>query len=274
MNKMAVTSDIAARAEGKAREKGGVIYDSDRIKECQCKKKPKPKPCAYPPSQWCKTLEIAIECKVQKQCLELNATKPDPVVPKVLVGMYYESLCPGCRAFLVGALFPTWVLLSDIMDVELVPFGNAVESGSEGKYVFECQHGEPECQGNMIETCIMELVEDMAFPIIFCMESSSDVLGSAQACLQLYAPTVTWETIMTCVKGDQGNKLMHANAQMTNALTPAHTYVPWVTFDGVHTDDLESRAMSSLFTLVCSLYKGGKPPACTGALKKLDRSFC
>ncbi|XP_036377557.1 gamma-interferon-inducible lysosomal thiol reductase [Megalops cyprinoides] len=241
--------------------------------KCYGKSKPKPS-CHYPPSQWCKTLEIAIECKVQKQCLELNATKPDPAVPKVVVGLYYESLCPGCRGFLVRQLFPTWVMLMDIMDVELVPFGNAQEEEHAGKYEFQCQHGAEECQGNMIETCIMNVTDDAAFPIIFCMESSSDVLSAAQPCLQLYAPSVKWETVMSCVKGDLGNKLMHENALNTNALTPPHQYVPWVTINGQHTEDLQDKAMSSLFSLVCSTYKGGKPPACTGALKKLDRSYC
>lgn len=71
----------------------------------------------------------------------------------------------------------------------------------------------------------------------------------------------------------------------------------------MYTNDWEDQAMSSLFHLICSLYKvglsaysykalndgrkkvfsytlvcvlfqGGKPPACTGAMRKLDRSFC
>ncbi|KAJ8278689.1 hypothetical protein COCON_G00057550 [Conger conger] len=245
------------------------------FEKCFCKKPKPPKPsCGYPPSLWCKTLEIATECKVLKQCMELNATRPNPAVPKVEVALYYESLCPGCRAFLVEQIFPTWVMLNDIMDVRLVPFGNAVETQHLEKYEFQCQHGEPECLGNMLETCIMKLVGDMGFLIIFCMEAAADVLTAAQPCVQLYAPSVKWEAIMTCAKGDQGMQLMHENAEKTKALNPPHEYVPWVTINGEHTEELQDKAMSSLFTLVCSLYKGGKPPACTGALKKLDRSFC
>ncbi|XP_047443759.1 gamma-interferon-inducible lysosomal thiol reductase [Mugil cephalus] len=234
-----------------------------------------PKPsCHYPPSQWCRSLEIAIQCKVQKQCMEVSATRPQQAVPPVSVTLYYESLCPACRIFITQQLFPTWTMLQDIMAVTLVPYGNAMEVPTANS-PFTCQHGEPECTGNMIEACIIHLTgHSTAFHIIYCMESSSDVLNASKPCLQLYAPSVSWSSVDSCVKGSLGRQLMHANAIMTRALYPAHTHVPWVTFNGEYTDENEDRAMSSLFRLVCELYKGVKPPACTGALVQLDRSFC
>ncbi|KAL2097631.1 hypothetical protein ACEWY4_006838 [Coilia grayii] len=228
-------------------------------------------PCRYPPSAWCSSLEIASECGVLKQCVEYNNTSSD----KVAIALYYESLCPGCRQFLTTQLHPTWVMLRDIMDVQLVPFGNAVESFDGKKYHFTCQHGEEECLGNMIETCVLNSVDPAtAFMVIYCMEGSADVVKSGQTCLELVSPSSKWDSIMTCVKGDQGNKLMHDNAVKTNALKPPHEYVPWVTVNGEHTDDLQDKAMNSLFNLVCSLYKGEKPPACTLAAKIKSRSYC
>uniref|UniRef100_A0AAY4EIG2 Gamma-interferon-inducible lysosomal thiol reductase n=1 Tax=Denticeps clupeoides TaxID=299321 RepID=A0AAY4EIG2_9TELE len=215
-----------------------------------CRSRASHKPsCGYPPSQWCRSLEIAIECEVQKQCLELNSTKPNSDVPALEVTLYYESLCPGCRAFLTEQLFPTWTMLKDIMKVHLVPYGNAEERQNS----VICQHGENECLGNMLE------VRPEALQIL---------------CLQLYAPSVRWETISSCATGAVGRSLMHKNAVKTRFLEPAHTHVPWVTFNGEYRDDWEDGAMSSLFSLVCSLYKGAQPPACTGVQKKLDRSFC
>ncbi|TRY57422.1 hypothetical protein DNTS_031419 [Danionella cerebrum] len=237
----------------------------------ESKSHPKPS-CGYPPSQWCRSLEIAIECGVQKQCMELNATRPDPEVPQVEISLYYESLCPGCRSFITEQLFPTWVLLKDIMRVHLIPFGNAKELPEEN--LFSCQHGESECDTNMMQACIISAANHAAFPVIYCMESSADVLNSAKPCLQLHAPFTKWETVESCTKGELGLTLMHRNAINTQALNPAHTHVPWITFNGNYTSEMEDKAMSTLFTLVCSLYKGVKPPVCTGAMKKLDRSFC
>ncbi|KAG8003127.1 Gamma-interferon-inducible-lysosomal thiol reductase [Nibea albiflora] len=186
-----------------------------------------PRPsCRYPPSQWCRSLEIAIECRVQKQCMEVNAIRANQSVPPVSVTLYYESLCPACRVFISQQLFPTWTMLQDIMTVTLVPYGNA-------------------------KACIIHLTGHSAFQIINCMESATDVLNAAQPCLQLYTRSVSWSTVESCVKGDLGYQLMHANAAMTRALSPAHTHVPWVTFNG-----------------------GVKPPACTGAAVRLNRGFC
>lgn len=63
--------------------------------------------------------------QVLKQCLEANFTRSHQKADPIEVGLYYESLCPGCRGFFVQMLFPTWIMLEDIMTVKLVPYGNA-----------------------------------------------------------------------------------------------------------------------------------------------------
>uniref|UniRef100_UPI0037E6FDBC gamma-interferon-inducible lysosomal thiol reductase n=1 Tax=Semicossyphus pulcher TaxID=241346 RepID=UPI0037E6FDBC len=232
-----------------------------------------PTSCSLPPSKWCSSLDTAIQCGVLKQCLEANFTRSHQTDAPVEVALYYESLCPGCRLFLVEMLFPTWLLLNEIMTVTLVPYGNAREKPDGQKYVYECQHGEQECLGNMIETCLMNMT-NMAFPIIFCMESSSDVIKSAQTCANLYSPQLNWDSLMGCVKGDQGNQLMHQNALKTEGLNPPHQYVPWITVNGVHTEELQEKASTSLFALVCSMYKGTKPEACGGTKRTHFKSYC
>uniref|UniRef100_A0A7M4FC20 Gamma-interferon-inducible lysosomal thiol reductase n=1 Tax=Crocodylus porosus TaxID=8502 RepID=A0A7M4FC20_CROPO len=113
--------------------------------------------------------------------------------------------------------------------------GSAPERNVSGRWQFECQHGAEECLGNMMEACLMDVLQDfdVYFLTIFCMESGSSVTGNLGACLQVYAPTVNPSDIMACVKGDQGIKLMHNNAQRTDALQPPHSYVPWIVVNGV-----------------------------------------
>ncbi|CAL8345852.1 unnamed protein product [Merluccius merluccius] len=233
-------------------------------------------PCTSPPSQWCSSLDSAIQCGVLKHCLEANFTRSHyrQHVPAVQLELYYESLCPGSRMFLNQMLFPTWVMLQDVLNVTLVPYGNAKESFDRKKYIFTCQHGEEECLGNMIEACLLELVGISAFQVIYCMESSTDVINSAESCLQLYQPSVKWGSVMSCVKGDQGNNLMHQNALKTAALKPPHNYVPWVTINGEHTDELQKNATNALLPLVCSLYQGIKPDACGSIQRNQYKSYC
>ena len=54
-----------------------------------------------------------------------NTTKPD--ASPVKVTLYYESLCPDCKQFIQYQWYPAYQKLqsSGILDVELVPYGNA-----------------------------------------------------------------------------------------------------------------------------------------------------
>ncbi|KAM9322466.1 gamma-interferon-inducible lysosomal thiol reductase [Pholidichthys leucotaenia] len=228
--------------------------------------------CSLPPSQWCSSLDSAVQCGVLKQCLLSNFTKSHQTADPVQVALYYESLCSGCRAYLSTMLLPTYVMLKDIMSLTLVPYGNAQERKDGDKYIFTCQHGEEECLGNMIEACLLNM-SSSAFEIIYCMESSAGVIEAAKLCTEVYDPEVKWDSFMSCVNGTQGNQLMHQNALKTNALDPPHTFVPWITINGEHTDDLEEKALTSLLTLVCNMYKGEKPPACGGS-QRLYKSYC
>uniref|UniRef100_A0A8C9MGV3 Gamma-interferon-inducible lysosomal thiol reductase n=1 Tax=Serinus canaria TaxID=9135 RepID=A0A8C9MGV3_SERCA len=139
---------------------------------------------------------------------------PRPAAAPVELSLYYESLCPACREFLVLKLFPTWLLLpEEMLNITLVPYGNAQERNVSGKLDFQCQHGPEECLGNMME--------------------AQNFIPCARQCLQIYAPEVDIGRISTCVQGDTGVALMHHNAQLTEALDPPHQYVPWITINGV-----------------------------------------
>ncbi|KAM4657658.1 gamma-interferon-inducible lysosomal thiol reductase [Amazona ochrocephala] len=214
----------------------------------------------HPARLWCRSPDVAAACQAPSPC----AHPSHPAAAPVELSLFYESLCPACRRFLVQQLFTTWLLVPEALSITLVPYGNAQERNESGKWEFQCQHGPEECLGNMIETCLMQEAKDFStyFPVIFCLESGSSVTETLEACLQVYAPQLDRGRIAACVQGDTGAALMHRNAQRTEALDPPHQYVPWVVVNGKHTDELQAQAEASLLGLICSLYQGEKPEAC------------
>lgn len=63
-----------------------------------------------------------------------------------------------------------------------------------------------------------------------------------------------------CCAGNLGAELVHAAADETASLQPAHTYVPWVVVDGVAIGS----ASPFLRHFVCvALRPGDRPDACT-----------
>merc|ERR1712012_1523397 len=195
--------------------------------------------------------------------------------PPITIELYYESFCPGCRAFVTGMLYPAFEKLKDtgIMKVMLYPYGNAHEKQKpDGSWDFECQHGSKECVGNLLEVCVMAHMDwdfQGYLPVISCMEGADNPVTATKGCLSALS-TVSYSAVKACAWGAEGNALMHVMANRTESLSPAHNYVPWIVEDGVHTDQVEKKAMADLAGLVCELYKGTKPVLCKYVISTLD----
>ena len=60
-----------------------------------------------------------------------------------------------------------------------------------------------------------------------------------------------------------GNKIQHENAILTEQLNPPHKYVPWITINNEHTEEIEQHALDNLIKLICETYSGAdKPSVC------------
>ncbi|CAL1531012.1 unnamed protein product [Lymnaea stagnalis] len=227
--------------------------------------------CNLPSKFWCSSAEIALKCGVYEQCKRNEwSLQRDPEL--VNITLYYESLCPDCKNFITKMLYPSWQKVGSIMNLKLVPYGNAQEKQVGDHWEFNCQHGKEECVGNIIETCAIVIVQKISvyFPFINCMESSAArPEDSAKVCAKRFP--VPLDQILKCSNSSMGNSLEHQMAVQTDALVPSHQYVPWVTLNGVHTEEIEKEAEADLVKLVCDTYKGTKPPACSQDNKSQGR---
>ena len=92
-------------------------------------------------------------------------------------------------------------------------------------------------------------------PAVHCKESSNitdNVRTVAVNCASEFG--LATDVILSCVNITLGNQLQHKNAALTEALSPPHQYTPWVTLNGVHTEDIEDKALSNLVSLICDSY--------------------
>merc|ERR1712087_377159 len=75
--------------------------------------------------------------------------------------------------------------------------------------------------------------------------------------------SVPVDSILACSNSSLGNNLEHAMAVKTDALKPAHQYVPWIVLNGKHTEKINDEATDNLLKLICNTYTGTKPAACS-----------
>ena len=64
-----------------------------------------------------------LSLQVHEQCHRYYESKAK--ADKVKLTLYFESLCPDCKNFFRTQLTKTYTNLVDIMDLTLVPYGNA-----------------------------------------------------------------------------------------------------------------------------------------------------
>lgn len=178
---------------------------------------------------------------------------------KVSLAVYYETHCPDSRAFILDQLFPVYSNLSDILDVQLYPYGKAFyERKPNGDIEFTCQHGRRECKGNTIQACVLDKYKDLRTQLTFvqCMEQSfsperDEVLEQCGS-----KSSLDVQYIKDCSTGSKGTELLLKVGQATEQLSPKLNFVPWINVNGVHTKRNQEDALNNLKKVVCSNYKG------------------
>lgn len=184
---------------------------------------------------------------------------------KVTVDVFYEAQCPSCQAFITTTLANTLALadISAITDLKMVPYGNT-KKNADGS--FTCQHGQGECESDVLEMCTMYKLSgdinsiidgstsEQAWPFIQCMELAEGDPTKGESCFSstLASSGLTWQTVVECSEQEE---LDVQNAGMK--ATPKHDYVPWVVVDDVLLSNT-----NSLLSSICKAYTGPPPVSC------------
>ncbi|ONI03800.1 hypothetical protein PRUPE_6G283100 [Prunus persica] len=198
---------------------------------------------------------------------------PPTKVENVELVLYYETLCPYCKEFIVKELIKVFDRdLIDIVNLRLVPYGNAHIQEPDNTIV--CQHGPDECYLNSIQACAINSRPDVKqhFKLIHCVENQtiegkqSKEEGWKSCCQKL---RMNQKPVQDCYDSGLERKLILQYANETNHLVPHHTYIPWVVVNNQPLyDDYQN-----FVSYVCKAYKGSpKPEVCRSLLPKINSS--
>ena len=126
-----------------------------------------------------------------------------------------------------------------MVNITIYPYGNANERLVGEEYDFTCQHGVDECDGNMVETCFINLVnfdQNLYMDFIIAYEkslerNSRDAYGTAQSMLSSGSYNVTWADLSECIGssgakgGKTGNAFEHQMALYTAAANHQFVFI-------------------------------------------------
>ena len=95
-------------------------------------------------------------------------------------------------------------LITDLLEVELYPFGNTILLNSTDKnHTMECEHGKDECIANYVQACffhnelyVLNLYDLATMPFANCMESAIDnkitVMNKTKDCIYKQVESPFW----------------------------------------------------------------------------------
>ncbi|VVC43698.1 Gamma interferon inducible lysosomal thiol reductase GILT [Cinara cedri] len=179
------------------------------------------------------------------------------------VGIYYEALCPDSRNFILQHLVPSINKAPNSFDVDFVPYGKAkTHENSDGSIIFDCQHGEVECQANKIHSCAKKHIKDKSILVkyIACMiDYNYDPEKIGIYCAKRYS--INWNKISTCSKGKEGEQLLKQNGEATDKLWPQVSFIPTITIN--HEQPRQASVLKDFWAVACSYFPSeSKPIAC------------
>ena len=196
------------------------------------------------------------------------------VAPVVTVQVYDEALCIGCHDFILNELVPTFELLGEtVMDLQIVPFGNAHIADENDPTSLQCQHDAAECDANSYQQCAATLYPTASryLPFIACcyqnlkMGAVHKLFPTALFADCARRSALDWASIQQC--HDDDDLAWQLQLDAFHATPADHEYVPWIVIDGEHYE-MEDDETDAFLKAICAAYlaKGGHHSACSDAV--------
>ncbi|XP_030767571.1 gamma-interferon-inducible lysosomal thiol reductase-like [Sitophilus oryzae] len=182
-------------------------------------------------------------------------------VEKVNFTLIYETRCPYSVEFIFDQLYPGYQKIGEYLNVTLLPY--ARENEADGGIT--CQHGDNECYISRAQVCSLKdsaITQELQVEFLHCSEqgvydSRNVTDADIQQCLTSVLPNISWDTVKTCIEGEESTNLLKDIYDI--AVAYGRTYVPYLIFNEQHDQDLENKARGDFVAAVCSLLTS--PPA-------------
>ncbi|KRY83607.1 GILT-like protein F37H8.5 [Trichinella pseudospiralis] len=156
---------------------------------------------------------------------------------RIKLTVLYETLCKDCSQFFQQVIYPKiWALGRDFIDLELIPYGNAIRSNDDGTQVITCQHGSFECTMNKLHSCLLYELKGatVAMPTIMCLFQNERLTSNITELFNFCAEKEGFskkarDKVFNCFTGYRGITLEEWMALRTESMRPEkHLFVPWI----------------------------------------------
>ncbi|KAI6184099.1 Gamma-interferon-inducible lysosomal thiol reductase [Aphelenchoides bicaudatus] len=191
-------------------------------------------PCTLPPDFWCDHPSVAIKCTGSlKFCDSYRRTR---LGKPTQIHLAFESACPDSKRFVVDRMYPKVLnnsYISQLVDFKAYPFGLAKRETAEK---IACHHGERECQGNKLLSCMMSTFENdkqTRSEIFYCFmhlfNKPQDPEVVIQACMRRVGISLqVMQTIIACAKSQKATSLQRFDEVETRKILSQPRFVPFI----------------------------------------------
>lgn len=195
-----------------------------------------------------KQLSLMTECLMLFSCISVA------VQNTIKVSVYYESLCSDSVAFIKYQLVPTFKKMSKAIDIDLVPYGKADQTQRDGRWIFTCQHGPQECEGNKLHACLVDSLypkqSNKLVTVIGCLMGNRNQFKALPQCVRKVK--LDPNEFITCAQSIKGENLLAAFGNRTyNFFMHKINYVPTIVFNDTYNEQESKDAEINLESVVC-----------------------